>query len=369
MMQPATASTPLRTAAAGATRRLLFFDNLRVVLMAMVIVHHAGQAYGPTGGEWPFMEPTRAAILGPFFAVNRSFGMSLFFMIAGYFTVIACDRKGPVPFLKDRLLRLGVPLLVWVALMGLVQGLIEQRLVWPVEIGHLWFVQHLLIYSAVYAGWRAWRMARPGRVPVQPHPGSPPPWWAIAAFAFGLALASAIIRTWFPIDHWIYLFGFVRVAFADVPRDLGLFIAGVLACRHGWVLSFPSRAGRAWLALGLLLAAGWYGYELAAPGGLPMSEAAAGAIYAIWESYLCVGMCIGLTVLFRDVCAGQSSLGKKMAQAQYATYVFHVPIVLLFQWLALGLTAAPFAKFVLVSLISIPAAFFAGYWIRKPLGM
>lgn len=65
--------------------RLFFIDNLRIGLIALVVAHHAGQAYGPTGGWWYFMEPARAGILGAFFDVNRSFFMSLFFMISGYF--------------------------------------------------------------------------------------------------------------------------------------------------------------------------------------------------------------------------------------------------------------------------------------------
>ncbi len=365
-MQPAMVSSPLRAGVATATRRLLFFDNLRVVLMIMVIMHHVGQAYGPTGGEWLIQEPNRAAILGPFFTVNRSFGMSLFFMIAGYFTVIACDRKGPLPFLKDRLVRLGIPLLVWVAMMELIQGLIERRLIWPVEIGHLWFVQHLLIYSVAYAGWR---MIRPGRAAPDTPPGHAPAWWRIVAFALGLAFVSAVVRIWYPIDRWVYLLGFVRVAFADVPRDLSLFVIGAVAYRRGWVLGFPTRAGRAWLILGLLLAALWYVYALTLPEGLPMSDVAGGLSYAVWESLLCISMCIGLTVLFRDHFAGQSGLGKKLAQAQYTAYVFHIPVVLLFQWLALGLAAAPFVKFVLVSLVTVPVTFFVSYWIRKPLRM
>jgi peptidoglycan/LPS O-acetylase OafA/YrhL len=95
------------------SQRLFFFDNLRVFAMAMVIAHHVGQAYGPTGGWWPIQEPARAEVLGAFFMVNRSFGMSLFFMIAGYFTVMSCDRYGPRAFVKNRLARLGIPTLVF----------------------------------------------------------------------------------------------------------------------------------------------------------------------------------------------------------------------------------------------------------------
>lgn len=63
--------------------RLIWIDNLRVALIIMVVAHHAGQAYGPTGGVWPIVDAQHAAILGPFFAVNAAFGMGGFFLLAG----------------------------------------------------------------------------------------------------------------------------------------------------------------------------------------------------------------------------------------------------------------------------------------------
>jgi peptidoglycan/LPS O-acetylase OafA/YrhL len=77
-------------------RTLFFIDNLRIALIMLVIAHHAGQAYGPTGGFWYFENPERASILGAFFTVNRSFFMSLFFMISGYFLPASYDRTFPV---------------------------------------------------------------------------------------------------------------------------------------------------------------------------------------------------------------------------------------------------------------------------------
>ncbi len=52
----------------------------------------------------------------PFFTVNRSFFMSLFFLISGYLMVMSYDRGGPGRFLKGRLLRLGVPLVLFFTL-------------------------------------------------------------------------------------------------------------------------------------------------------------------------------------------------------------------------------------------------------------
>jgi glucans biosynthesis protein C len=200
-----------RPSVAAPSQRLFFFDNLRIVAMILVIAHHAGQAYGPTGGAWPIKEATSAAILDPFFTVNRSFGVSLFFMIAGYFMVISCDRKGPLPFAKDRTLRLGLPALGWFLVMASVALLVDHRVTLPVEMAHMWFVQHLLIFSAVYAAWRWIRRDHPVRGST---PSRVPAWWAIVAFALVLAVVSAVVRHWYPIDDWVYQ------RHADRPRRL-----------------------------------------------------------------------------------------------------------------------------------------------------
>ena len=359
-----------RTSSASVAQRLLFLDNLRVVAMAMVILQHVGQAYGPTGGAWPIQDASRAGVLGPFFTVNRSFGMSLFFMIAGYLMIISADRKGALPFLKDRLLRLGLPLLGFCIVMEFLQAFVfavpangySRGVAWPVEAAHMWFVEHLLIYSTVYAAWRWLRRHHPI---VGPTTSRVPPWWAIVAFALALALVSFVVRTWYAIDHWVYLLGFIKVAWADVPRDLSLFVIGAIAYRKGWLGALSPRSGRVWLAVGLLLAVVMYYVRLARPDSALNDGRSIG--YAVWESLLCVSMCIGLVVLFRDLWNSQGALGKRMAQGQYATYVFHIGVVLLFQWALLGLVAAPFAKFVLASLLSVPAAFLVGYWVSKPL--
>ena len=102
------------------------------------------QAYGPTGGWWPVQEAARAAVLGPFFTVNRSFFMSLFFMISGYLMVGACDRNGPRAFIRSGLRRLGVPVIVFAgAMIPLRVFLFGERISSWVEVinaGHLWYL-------------------------------------------------------------------------------------------------------------------------------------------------------------------------------------------------------------------------------------
>jgi glucan biosynthesis protein C len=195
----------------------------------------------------------------------------------------------------------------------------------------------------------------------------PPGYRAILIFALMLAAASGIVRIWFPIDRWTNLLGFVRVAPADVPRDLSFFIIGAISYHHQWFLRFPAKDGQVWLLIGLIAAGLWYLYILGLGTILPIGERAMVIIYPIWEALLCCGMCIGLTVTFREKFNFQGPLAKALARSQYAAYIFHVPIVILLQFAVIGFKSPPLVKFALVTLVSVPLMFLFSNWARKPL--
>jgi glucan biosynthesis protein C len=189
--------------------------------------------------------------------VNRPFFMSLFFMISGYLMVLSYDRNKPGVFVESRSRRLGVPLAVWGVVMALTLRFIFHT-TGPagsiIYFGALWYVEHLLLLSLIYALWRIlWKRPVPTGLENTRVPGPV----AILALALGIAVASGIVRIWYPIDRWINLLGFIQVAPADVPRDLAMFIVGALAYRRQWFQRFPTRAGYAWLAVGLGAAAFW----------------------------------------------------------------------------------------------------------------
>jgi glucan biosynthesis protein C len=351
-------------------QRLVFFDNLRVVLTVMVIAHHVAQAYGPTGAWWPVQEAQRTMILDPFLMVNRSFGMSLFFLIAGYFAAQACARTSPRAFIKSRLRRLGIPLIGFSLLMIFLQvfifGLLSTGKLgapWPIDVIHMWFVQHLLLYSLGYALWHAFR-SRWGQAPVASL--NTPGYAKVLLFTIGLALATAIVRIRYDIDEWVFLLGYIRVAIADVPRDLSMFVVGAMAFRNQWVTRFPSKAGHAWLVGGLGLATLGYVFKLWLVDEVVFSDITWGIIYALWESLLCISMCIGLTILFRDKANKQGPILKEMSASSFTVYILHIFVAILFQYMALGLTASPMIKFLLVTMVAVPATFLIANLIRRP---
>jgi hypothetical protein len=147
---------PAAVAPQGRPERLVFVDVLRVAIIAMVIVHHAAQAYGPTGGAWPVHDPAQSDWFRPFYTVNTAVGLGLLFLLAGYFVPSSCDRKGAGRFLKERWARIGVPLVYLFESFPppseFIHWLYDSG--WQALYLQLWFLADLLLYSAVYVAWR-----------------------------------------------------------------------------------------------------------------------------------------------------------------------------------------------------------------------
>ena len=101
----------------AARGRLLYIDNIRLMVIVLVVVVHISVTYSGLG-SWFYLEggamgPAQLTGFNFFQSMIQSFVMGLLFLIAGYFVPGAYDRKGPRKFLHDRVVRLGVPALLY----------------------------------------------------------------------------------------------------------------------------------------------------------------------------------------------------------------------------------------------------------------
>lgn len=361
--------------------RLIFADVLRVAIVAMVIVHHAAQAYGPTGGVWPVEDEVTSDWFLPFYTANAAVGLGLLFLLAGYFTGRSYDRKGAGRFLRERWGRIGVPLVVFVLgvhlpLAYLVEGLpAPDDLVrslyedgWQGIYLHLWFLGHVLLYSAVHVAWRRYtqRTGRPRR------PWSPPGHAAIATYVFALILLTWIVRWWFPVDEWVPLLLVMPVEPANLLQYVSLFALGAVAYRNDWFRRMPTRSGIVWLAVGLVAVLGIYlmeplglWYDPRAIGGFTWQSLARTS----WEALVTAGLSVGLVVSFRELFRRPRRLLTAMAAGSYAAFILHLYIVIGLQIAILGWDLPVFVKFALVSVLGVLLSFGMAHLSRRVPGV
>ena len=369
----------------ASTTRLAFIDNLRVFLTMLVVAHHAAQPYGPTGGAWPIFNPERAAILGPFFAVNAAFFMGLFFFISGYLLPAAYDRRGSRRFLWSRFQRLGIPLIFfslvvfpWVLYRltvpsGSFLAFIVQTYVQPltIEVAHLWFLVHLLFYAVCYALWRQVTSVRKVSTMVSGKRLCTPGHGAILTYVLSLTVVTFIVRIHYPIDRWVQLFGCLPTEVAHLPQYLSLFIVGIVAYRYNWLRQISRAQGFIWLRVGLSAALLRYAYSLGRE-RLFLADVLAGGgwdwrsmVWSGWEATICVGLCLGLLILFREKVDFQGNFMQILSNNAYGVYLIHLLIILYLQLIIADVSMAPLAKFGLVALMGIPLCFGCSVLLRR----
>jgi hypothetical protein len=334
--------------------RWTYLDNLKVVLIAGVIAVHGLLGYSPLD-VWPYAlvreatltEPAHIlaiTVAGPF----AIFLMALLFLVAGLLTPQSLQRKGSRRFVRDRLIRLGVPFLFFVAVLwpallyalyrplGHVTGSFwaETRLNIP-DTGPAWFIGVLLVLSLLYAAWSGLRPPRTApRRRVALTPG------VLALLAAGIAVASFVIRLWLPyaseapldLNEWQW------------PECAGLFGLGVAAARQGWLAGVPTALARRARTVTIAAALGAAAYAgLAGPLGTEFTNLVGGPR---WEAVLFAGLEGTLTV-FGSVwllSVAQRRLnqlhrrGRELARCSYAAFL--VQAVPLFG-LALALRPGP----------------------------
>ena len=311
--------------------RTPFIDHLRVAMTALVLFHHAAITYGASGG-WYLYEAPRGSSpsLTLFVTVNQAFFMGFFFLIAGYFTPGSFERKGAGRFAADRLLRLGLPLLVFgfvvdpftvalarahnpAALLGYWRWMMARG---RFSSGPLWFAEALLLFTAVFVVWRMGR--RPAELARRL-----PSHRAILISAASVGAAAFALRLVFPVGVTV-----ANLQIGYFASYAFLFAVGVIAARGRWLERINGELARPWLfvsalaLLGLLVSARFAGLAGYA-GGWSLGA----LVYAFFEPFFAWGVILGLLWLFRVRLNRSTRLGRFLSARAYAVYVVHPPFL------------------------------------------
>ena len=328
--------------------RLYYLDNLKVCLTVLVIMHHAGQAYG-NGGGWPYT-PSNPAEFMPwiwhFFSTNAAFFMGLYFFISGYFVPRSYDKQGTKLFVQKKLLRLGIPLLFIGSIISIMTG--------KLEIAHMWFVESLLVFCLIYA------LIRLMASPIDKVCNSKPTIIGLLIVASVMGIGSYFIRQVSPQDHWIWPFGIIPLPMepAHYLQYVMMFVLGILAYRFQWLDKMSNGVGLTALLVGIALAIGNYLRD-----GGPW-DAFVWQWFGIYESLMCVFISFGLIWFFRQFVSTTSRFWQWCAAQSYGAYIFHLLLMIVLQNVVDGIWMGAFGKFLFIGVVTTILAFLLT-WVVK----
>jgi len=357
--------------------RLLYIDNLRLMIVTFVVMHHLAVTYSGFG-SWYYVEAPHLDILSTiwfafYLSFQQGYFMGLMFMIAGYFVGGSYDRKGFGRFVGERFKRLIIPSLIYMVAITPFIELVEldnkpasfSIIDFLSGTGVMWFTVALFFFSLTYG------LAR--LIVRRPTSGSDrkqlePTLAKAAILILIISVFAYLIRIVQPIGTSI-----LNMQLCYFASYIVLFIVGIIAYRSNLFAKISYRTGKRWLISGIALGfVAWLplaivvtesGNIAALYGGLTWQSAA----YSVWESFVAVAMSIGLIAVFREKFNDQSKLVKTLSDNSLAVYMFHpliiIPVTLLLSPIALY----PIVKWFILCIMCVPLCFAATHFVFRKI--
>lgn len=361
--------------------RLFYIDNLRIFLISLVVLHHLAITYGAPG-SWYYNESAvglpEILPMSMFVASNQSFFMGFFFFISAFFIMPSLNQKGVKQFVADRATRLGLPLFFFSFLLSPLTVFIHHRIVenkpepfwqylqhgWGVNVGPLWFVEALILFSALFLLFHrrlaAIKMQFPGTA-------------KILLFALFTGLLQFVIRIWLPVGWSMPYTGF---QFPFFVQYIFLFVLGVVAYQNNWADAFTLQLGRRWflfaqvmifIGFPLLFLKGGDEQAGVAPfmgGFTPQSIG-----YSLWEQVTGISLMLGLAGLFKHLFNHQSTFAHRLSESAFGVFVFHTPVIVALSAVLSGWHINPLLKFVALSGPALVLCFGVAWLIKQLPGL
>ena len=251
-------------------KRVLYFDQIRALMIALVIAVHVfplAFTSGWIGVRIPTVGSTDAffGVAGGFFLYScNSFFMCMLFLLSGYFVPRSVHKKGIASYLKDRLLRIGVPFLVGLLFINNASVLLGRltpaspfaESSWNTlpfnSVIALWFLVVLFVFDLLYCAWVALRGDRFFVDTSVPTPQLRS--WLISAFVLAILEVVMVKQT----DLWIALarsplngLGFQGM---HIFTYAFLFFLGCKASFHRWLERLNTHLVVRWFRFSVALA-------------------------------------------------------------------------------------------------------------------
>ena len=359
-------------------KRIAWIDNLRVMVIILVVFLHSGVTYSGIGG-WYYKEEaeidTGSLLFFAFFITfTQAYFMSLLFMVSGYFSKLSLEKRGTKLFLRGRLKRLGIPLLIYMFLLHP----LAVRIAYPdmdfwqwfsnaitqfdflAWTGPLWFVEALLLFTFGYL--LVLRFAKNIKINLKLTPQN------VAILIMLITAVAFLLRLAFPIGTNV-----LNLQFSFFSAYIVLFIIGLLAPSSRLFEQISVRSGIQYLIISFAVGVPFWLFTIffsGVPDGDPRFMGGwnwPAMAYAFWESFFCVTFIIALIGLFRFKIDISGSFQKFLSDNAFGVFVFHAPVLIATSMLFRDWEVYPVVKFFVVGVIAVAASYAVAWLVRRPV--
>ena len=367
--------------------RIFYLDNLRYLMVLLVVVLHVACAYSHYTTWWAVNDDNAAA----FDFILRLLGVMLMptlFFIAGYFALPSLQRKGTWPFIQSKLYRLGIPCLIGVMVVvpartyihEYSRGMQELDLwrLFLMHIGealslrtgyinsvyqfhhiHFWFISLLLFFFVCFAVLHRIGTKSDGSATSDRTVGEPSNRSILGMLFLAGILTTMVTLLMFRLftkpsnmEPWVVIASVLQFQ----PTRVGLyaicFCLGIFAYRNNW---FESGKILDNIVLWVLCTLGlWVGKEAVLSMLLTQFSITLGVLHETIRAFLVFSVIMTLVAFGKRYWQSASGTNRLLAANSYTIYLIHMPIVLLVQLvLYKGLDGSLYLKFGIGSLGSL----------------
>jgi len=383
--------------------RILFLDNLRYLMVLLVLVLHAAIPYSNFVPWWCVKVPNAQAVFfDVVILILDVFLMPVLFFIAGYFAILSFQKKGLRVFLRRKFKRLGLPLLIAIPIVSPTFSYIHHvtrngfsahlnfGIYWvnymktiadlPLGImtsidqfsqSHLWFMSLLLIFFVVFASFARTKIKNEGperiESPKKASPGSIIIVLAVVGFlsAVFATTGTLLFASALNPEPWLTILNLLQFQPDSEGSYILFFGVGVFAYTKKWFAGteIPGHLvlwvlSCAVLSVGLLLTLNQVIRNFSIEIFL---------VYLVIKSFLCVSFLAAFSKWAALHWNRPSKLNASLAVNSYHIYITHFLIVILFQLLMAGWSAGSvFIQFGVVSLGSILLSYTVSNFCLRP---
>ena len=336
----------------GTAKRVLFFDQIKALMIALVIAVHVFLAFL---GDWLGVHIGMSSSPHPLFvgvavwvmSFSNTFFMCMLFLLSGYFVPRSVHKKGVLRYLQDRLLRLGLPFVGGMLLINNVSVLLGRlspasplaTLPWrDMPLNHvmvLWFLLVLFAFDLLYCAWvrlRGDRFAIDTSVPT-PKLRS----WLISAVVLAFLEVLMVRQT----DLWSVLvrspLDGLGVQGMHVFTYAFLFFLGCKASFHRWLERLDAHLVVRWFRFSVVLALSLVVLDvvLAFNGAISTQAGKLSVLVSLLNPFIGWGVMAYLLLWFQR---NENRCGQWLATAgvdSFGAYIIH-PLVLVVVLEAIG---------------------------------